>query len=78
MKNLLAVLNRIKQAELTLNKEKCIFTMSIKFLGQVVIANGIKPDPDKITTINNMPQLGLHGYCVLIEAFKRRAGLDYR
>ena len=55
--NLLAVLYRIKQAGLTLNKEKCIFsTKSIKFLGQVVNANGIKPDPDKITTINDMPQ----------------------
>ena len=56
-KNLSAVLNRIQEAGLTLNKEKCEFsTKSIKFLGQVVDANGIKPDPDKITAINNMPQ----------------------
>ena len=55
--NLLAVLNRIQEAGLTLNKDKCIFsTKSIKFLGQVVDANGIKPDPDKITAINDMPQ----------------------
>ena len=55
--NLLAVLNRIQQAGLTLNKEKCIFgTKSIKFLGQAVDANGIKPDPDKIIAINDMPQ----------------------
>ena len=55
--NLLAVLNQIQQAGLTLNKEKCISsTKSIKFLGQVVDANGIKPDPDKITAINDMPQ----------------------
>ena len=25
-------------------------------LGQVVDADGIKPDPDKITAINDMPQ----------------------
>ena len=56
-KNLSAVLNQIQEAGLTLNKEKCEFsTTSIKFLGQVVDANGIKPDPDKITAINNMPQ----------------------
>ena len=55
--NLLAILNRILQAGLTLNKEKCMFsTKSIKFLGQVVDTDGIKPDPDKITAINDMPQ----------------------
>ena len=55
--NLLAVLNRIQQAGITLNKEKCMFsTKSIKFLGQVVDADGIKPDLDKITAINDMPQ----------------------
>ena len=55
--NLLAVLNRIQEAGLILNKDKCIFsTKSIKFIGQVVDANGIKPDPDKITAINDMPQ----------------------
>ena len=55
--NLLAVLNRIQEAGLTLIKDKCIFsTKSIKFLGQVVDANGIKPDPDKIKAINDMPQ----------------------
>ena len=36
-KNLLAVLNRIQEAGLTINKEKCIFsTNSIKFLGQAI------------------------------------------
>ena len=55
--NLLTVLNRIQQAGLTLNKEKCMFsTKSIKFLGQVVDVDGIKPDPDKITASNDMPQ----------------------
>ena len=36
-KNLLAALNRIQEAGLTLNKEKCVFSKkSIKFLGQLV------------------------------------------
>ena len=56
-KNLLAALNRIQDAGLTLNREKCVFsTTTIKFLGQVVDANGIKPDPDKITAISDIPQ----------------------
>ena len=56
-KNLSAILNQIQEAGLTLNKEKYEFsTTSIKLLGQVVDANGIKPDPDKITAIHNMPQ----------------------
>ena len=56
-KNLLAVLNRIQDAGLTLNREKCVFsTTTIKFLGQVVDVNGIKPDPDKITAISDIPQ----------------------
>ena len=56
-KNLLAALNRIQDAGLTLNRKKCVFsTTTIKFLGQVVDANGIKPDPDKITAISDIPQ----------------------
>ena len=55
--NLLAVLNQIQQVGLTLNKEKCIFSIKlIKLLGQVVDVDGIKPDPDKITAIIDMPQ----------------------
>lgn len=54
-KNLLAVLNRIQEAGLTLNKEKCVFNKtSIKFLGQSVDTDGIKPDPEKVTAISNM------------------------
>ena len=56
-KNLLVALNQIQEAGLTLNKEKCVFSKkSIKFLGKLVDEQGIKPDPDKITAINNMLQ----------------------
>ena len=55
-KNLLAALSQIQEAGLTLNKEKCVFSTTMtKFLGQMVDANGIKPDPDKIKAINDMP-----------------------
>ena len=49
---LLAVLKKIQDAGLTLNKDKCEFnTTSIKFLGQVVDSEGVKADPAKIRAI---------------------------
>ena len=52
---LLAVLNRISEAGLTLNKEKCVFnTTSIKFLGQLIDCNGVKTDPEKIQAIQDL------------------------
>ena len=48
--NLTAALQCIQEAGLTLNREKCVFNKrAIKFLGQVVDSNGIKPDPEKTT-----------------------------
>ena len=44
---------------LTLNKEKCqLLHSQIKFLGQVIDANGICPDPDKIAAIQDVPTPG--------------------
>ena len=54
-KALRATLERIKEAGLTLNKEKCEFSKtSVKFLGQVIDQSGVKPDPDKISAIVGM------------------------
>ncbi len=51
-----AVLRRLGNADVTLNAEKCIFNIrSVKFLGQIVGSDGIKPDPEKIKAILNMP-----------------------
>ena len=56
-KNLLAALNQIQEAGLTLNKEKCVFSKkSIMFLSKLVDEQGTKPDPDKIVAINIMLQ----------------------
>ena len=53
--NLIAALQRIQEAGLILNREKCAFNKrAIKFLGQVVDSNGINPDPEKIKAITNM------------------------
>ena len=52
---LLAVLNSISEAGLTLNKEKCVFnTTSIKFPGQLIDCNGVKADPEKSQAIQDL------------------------
>ena len=54
---LVAVLDRIKCAGATLNAEKCEFSKSsIKFLGQIVNGDGIKPDPEKVKAITEMKE----------------------
>ena len=58
-KRLVKVLHRLENAGLTLNREKCPFSQSrVKFLGQVIDANGIRPDPDKIVAIQDVPTPG--------------------
>ena len=45
----MAVLQRIKEAGLTLSKDKCEFNQThIKYLGQVIDKTGVCPDPDKV------------------------------
>ena len=51
-----AVLNTLQESNVTLNKEKCIFSVpTIKALGQIISAEGIKPDPDKVKAIYDIP-----------------------
>ena len=46
------VLDRITTSGMTLKKEKCEFGCSeVKFMGHVVSAAGIKPDPEKVRAI---------------------------
>ena len=50
-----AVMKRLEAAGVTLNKEKCQFSCTkIVFLGHVIDANGISPDPHKTEAIRNM------------------------
>ena len=46
------VLQKIQAAGLTLNKEKCC--SQIVFLGHVIDANGVSPDPRKTDAIRKM------------------------
>lgn len=46
------VLQRIKEAGITLNKEKCeIGKIKLKFLGKLIDQDGVKADPDKVSAI---------------------------
>ena len=54
-RHLTQVLTRLEKAGLTLGLEKCAFDQpGIKFLGQMVDRNGIRPDPDKVKAIQEM------------------------
>ena len=55
---LLAVLQRLQSANVTLNRTKCEFNQkSVKFLGHLVDSQGIRADPEKIVAVSNMKPL---------------------
>ena len=54
---LVAVLSRLRNANVTLNKDKCEFSKhSIRFLGQLIDSSGIRPDPEKVKAIQAMKE----------------------
>ena len=55
-KRLLAVMEKISAAGVTLNPKKCQFSQrQLKFLGHIVNEQGIQADPDKTAAISDMP-----------------------
>lgn len=65
------VRDRIKQARLTVNEEKCVFeTEHVEFLGLVISEEGIKPAKEKIDAIVDFPRPGsykdLRGFLGLV------------
>ncbi len=51
-----AVLNKLKEAHLTVNMKKThFFRTSLKFLGHIVTATGIKADPEKTRAVQEFP-----------------------
>uniref|UniRef100_A0A3B3BNF8 Gypsy retrotransposon integrase-like protein 1 n=1 Tax=Oryzias melastigma TaxID=30732 RepID=A0A3B3BNF8_ORYME len=53
---LMRVLNKLKDYGLKLSLEKCVFFQtSVKYLGHVVSQDGVKTDPDKISTLTSWP-----------------------
>ena len=50
------VLNRLEEAGLLLNRGKCVFMAeSVAYLGHIVDAQGLHPDPDKVRAIEEAP-----------------------
>lgn len=51
-----SILEKLKQANLTINIDKCQFFRSqLKYLGYVVDMNGLRTDPEKVEAILNYP-----------------------
>lgn len=50
------VFQRMREYNITVNKEKCrFFCSSIKYLGHIITPEGLKPDPDKTKAILERP-----------------------
>lgn len=51
------VLNKLQEAGVTLNMEKCeLSTQEVKFLGHILSTGGVQPDPDKIRAVKAMKE----------------------
>ena len=56
-KNLKGVLERAKKINLKLNSSKmCLKKAEVKFMGHVISKDGLKPDPEKVKAIEDMPK----------------------
>lgn len=54
--DLKAVFTRIGQFGLRMNRQKCFFCCpQVKYLGHILTAQGIQPDPEKTAAIQNLP-----------------------
>ena len=54
-KKLRQVLERCRETNLKLNKEKFVFKRkSVKYLGHLITNRGLQADPDKVQAIKNM------------------------
>lgn len=55
--NVICFLERARQVNLKLNKSKVKLRQAeVKFMGHVILKDGLKPDPDKVAAIKNMPK----------------------
>ena len=56
-RNLIKTLDRVRQVNMTLNKEKCKFRQTeLIYLGEKLTADGLKPDDSKIAAIQQYPR----------------------
>lgn len=57
LQDLRAVFDRLRVFQLRANRAKCAFAReSVKYLGHIITAAGVAPDPDKISAISEMSE----------------------
>ena len=79
--NVIRLLERAKQVNLKLNKNKVkLREAEVKFMGHVISKDGLKPDPEKVSAIKNMPKprskpevLTLLGFVNYLSTFQKRS-----
>ena len=55
--NLRKLLDRARKVNLKLNSKKMnLKKQQVKFMGHVITKDGLKPDPDKVKAVKNMPK----------------------
>ena len=55
-KRLMAALRRCEEINLTLNKDKCFFSLpEVSYIGHILNSDGVKPDPEKVRAVKEMP-----------------------
>lgn len=53
-------MQRIRERNIKLNPEKCTFkAKEVSYMDQLLTADGLKPDPEKVAAIRNMHDTGL-------------------
>ena len=51
-----SVFSRLKEANLRMQLEKCVFgSKEVEYLGHIVSSEGVKPDPKKVQAVKNYP-----------------------
>ena len=56
LENLSKVFRRIREANLRINPEKCVFfRKNVKYLGHIISAEGVVTDPEKISAVKDWP-----------------------
>ena len=48
-------MERCASKNIKLNAEKFKFKLCVKFMGNIITDNGMRPDPDKVSSITQMP-----------------------
>ena len=55
--SLIALMKRCRHVGVRLNPDKMILRLNhVPFLGHIITADGLTPDPDKVKAIDDMPQ----------------------